>query len=198
MFKIEFKRITIIDKILANTLLKIIPQSFLPNYFTIFRFVSIPFLIVLFLLKKYEIGLILFVISASTDFIDGALARTRNQITKWGTKFDPIADKLLMILIAIILIAQFFPIWVPIIIVLNELMLVIGYLLFKKRINLKIKPNVYGKLKMIFQSVGVGLLILYILTMQSSLFEISKSLIYLSIVLSFIGLYKYFLSAKKT
>ena len=77
-------KITITDKFLANTVLKLFPNFVRPNFLTVFRFVSIPFIVFFLLHEDYTIGFWLFVISAFTDALDGALARTRNQITDWG------------------------------------------------------------------------------------------------------------------
>ena len=44
----------------------------------------------------YRTGFWIFVIAASTDWIDGYLARRWNSTTRWGAILDPIADKILV------------------------------------------------------------------------------------------------------
>lgn len=89
-------KVSFVDRILDRTILKIFPDSIRPNFLTVFRFVSIPFIIFFLINGNYMIGFWLFVISAFTDALDGAMARTRNKITDWGIVFDPFADKLLI------------------------------------------------------------------------------------------------------
>ena len=79
-----FKKVTKTDILLDSTFLRFIPRWMTPNHFTILRFISIPLLITILLADYMVIGTILFAISAFSDAIDGALARTRNQITNWG------------------------------------------------------------------------------------------------------------------
>ena len=71
----------------------------LPNALTLFRIFLVPFLVVVLLTKftaREFVGLAIFLVAAVTDFLDGWLARRRNQTTKLGALLDPIADKLLM------------------------------------------------------------------------------------------------------
>ena len=86
-----------IDGIIDKIFLRFIPHSIRPNQVTVIRFILIPFVYLLLINEHYEWGLVIFVIAACTDFIDGAMARTRNQITDTGKIIDPIADKLLIL-----------------------------------------------------------------------------------------------------
>ncbi len=70
----------------------------LPNIFTISRAVLAPIFMVLLLAggRGYTIAaLIIFVIAAITDYLDGWLARKRGESSAWGTLVDPLADKVL-------------------------------------------------------------------------------------------------------
>src|SRR3989344_4727458 len=69
------------DKFLEKTLLPYIPRSILPNSFTVFRFVSIPFIVAFLLTGKDIAAVVLFAASAFSHALEGALARTRYQIT---------------------------------------------------------------------------------------------------------------------
>ena len=72
----------------------------LPNKLTISRILLIPLVMVFYMVNAIPggkiIALVLFVIAAATDFLDGYLARKNNQITDLGKFLDPIADKLLV------------------------------------------------------------------------------------------------------
>ncbi len=80
----------------------------IPNFLTVFRLIAAPAvgLVYVFLPSPYAdwIALSLFITAASTDYLDGYLARKWNQITNLGRMMDPIADKA-MVLIALLVIA---------------------------------------------------------------------------------------------
>jgi CDP-diacylglycerol--glycerol-3-phosphate 3-phosphatidyltransferase len=71
----------------------------IPNILTILRIASAPILVVVLLSNEINmviLGLIIFIVSSITDFLDGYLARSFNQLSKLGKILDPIADKLLI------------------------------------------------------------------------------------------------------
>ena len=94
------------DWFVKATLLWAFPRCIRPNHVTVFRFVASP--IVFWLLWKgdYTAGLVAFVAVALTDAIDGTMARTRKQITLWGTTYDGVADKFLVSGVALLLVWQ--------------------------------------------------------------------------------------------
>ena len=69
----------------------------LANKITFIRFLLIPVFMVLLLLHCEIAAFAVFVIASITDFIDGYIARTYNQITDFGKFMDPLADKLLVV-----------------------------------------------------------------------------------------------------
>ncbi|MEO0359357.1 MAG: CDP-diacylglycerol--glycerol-3-phosphate 3-phosphatidyltransferase, partial [Pseudomonadota bacterium] len=82
-----------------------------PNILTVLRLgfaVALP-LVFLFVMRPYAdwIALILFVVVALTDWLDGYIARAWNQTSKLGAMLDPIADKA-MVLIALLALAALF------------------------------------------------------------------------------------------
>ena len=94
-------KLTLTDKILEKTLLKLIPQWMTPNIISWMRFASIPFIGYVFWVEQYAVALILFFISTFSDAVDGSLARTRNMVTDFGKLLDPFADKLLIAVTAL-------------------------------------------------------------------------------------------------
>ena len=82
----------------------------IPNILTLLRLLAAPGVAIMFLYfaRPYAdwFALILFVVAATTDWVDGYLARAWNQQTKFGAMLDPIADKA-MVVIALLVICGF-------------------------------------------------------------------------------------------
>ncbi|KKB86727.1 CDP-diacylglycerol--glycerol-3-phosphate 3-phosphatidyltransferase [Devosia limi DSM 17137] len=75
------------------------PLTSIPNIITIARIATIP--LIVWLLMTGDIGLrivalVLYVVAAASDWLDGYLARKWNQVSPLGRMLDPIADKLLV------------------------------------------------------------------------------------------------------
>ena len=67
-----------------------------PNQLTLLRMVFLPFIVIKIVEGKYWWALILFVLAGLSDGLDGLLARRLKQQTTLGQYLDPIADKLLL------------------------------------------------------------------------------------------------------
>src|SRR5271168_1943663 len=67
-----------------------------PNQLTLLRMVFVPFIVIELVEGRYLRALILFVIAGFSDGLDGLLARKLHQQTLLGQYLDPIADKLLL------------------------------------------------------------------------------------------------------
>jgi len=102
-----------------------------PNQLTVLRF----FLALLYLglmswgaIWSQAIGLLVFIVAAITDFLDGAIARKHNLHTNFGKLMDPLADKVLM-LAAFIMMMELPTLWVPgwaVVLILGREFLVTG------------------------------------------------------------------------
>ena len=80
----------------------------LPNLLTLSRIVAIPLVVATFYVDDAAARWVacgLFVAAAITDWFDGYLARTRNQVSALGRFLDPIADKLLVAAVLLMLVA---------------------------------------------------------------------------------------------
>ena len=69
----------------------------LANKLTMLRLIMVPVFVVVFNIYGTDsvIPAIIFIITASTDFLDGYIARSRNLITTFGKFMDPLVDKVL-------------------------------------------------------------------------------------------------------
>ncbi len=74
-------------------------QINIPNLLTVGRMWAIPAIIATFFLQGAFwswVGVVIFILAAITDYLDGYLARSLNQLSRFGRVLDPIADKLLV------------------------------------------------------------------------------------------------------
>jgi CDP-diacylglycerol--glycerol-3-phosphate 3-phosphatidyltransferase len=137
----------------------------LPNALTLFRIFLVPFLVVVLLTKftaREYVGLSIFLVAAITDFLDGWVARRRNQTTKLGALLDPIADKLLMSAAFISLVEMdphHVPAWMVVIIIGREFA-VSGLRSIAAQQGVTIAASPLGKGKMVSQVIAISLLIL--------------------------------------
>lgn len=152
-------RLYLHDRLLGATIVRLIPRSVLPNHITMLRFVLIPIVTWLIWSENWNWALPLFLFAAFTDALDGTLARLRKQITMWGTVADPVADKLLIGIAAVILVAQGLSPLLAAVIVSLELLIVVGAT-YRGRLGIHTSANGWGKAKMMLQVTGLGCLLL--------------------------------------
>lgn len=80
----------------------------LPNFLTFSRILMIPLIIASFYMKSplgNWVGFVIFALAGITDFLDGYIARKYNQSSKLGEFMDPIADKLLIAAVLLMMVA---------------------------------------------------------------------------------------------
>jgi CDP-diacylglycerol--glycerol-3-phosphate 3-phosphatidyltransferase len=180
-------RATSIDRFLAKTFLRLVPKSVTPNQITRFRLISIPFIALLLVLDFYALGGILFLFSAFSDALDGALARTKRKVTTWGTLYDPIADKLLIGMVSVIVISKFVSFYLALGIIVIEILLVASsYHRYRGKV---VPAKVMGKTKMILQCVGVIILFLYIVFGTPALLAVAAYTLYAAVVFGLLSLF---------
>ncbi len=178
------------DKILAKTLLKFIPNWIYPNHITAFRFIATPIVAILMLDERYYIGLLAFFIVAFSDALDGSLARVRNQITEWGKVYDPLADKILIGSMVFIIVLRYIDFWTSMIIIGLEI-IIIGAAWVRKMEGRVVQSNLWGKIKMGLQVVGVSILLLSIIFNWASLIPFASGTLYLAIAFAVVSLLTY-------
>lgn len=113
----------------------------------------------------YFIGAIIFLIASITDYFDGYLARKHNLITNYGKFMDPIADKLLVNSLLIILVKPQFASQASIPLIFVVLMIgrdivVDGFRLVAANKNTVMAANIFGKAKTVLQMVAIILFLL--------------------------------------
>lgn len=109
---------------------------------------------------RHLLGVAIFLTAAFTDFLDGHIARSRHQVSRWGKLMDPIADKLLISAALIALVENHLaPAWAVVIIIGREFA-VSGLRSVAATEGVVISASRLGKMKMWTQVVAVALLIL--------------------------------------
>lgn len=98
----------------------------IPNALSLIRLALVPVFLVLIILGYDALALLTLVISSITDFLDGVLARSLNQITRLGQLLDPAADRLFIFAALLgLAIRGIIPWWLVAIIVARDVMLLV-------------------------------------------------------------------------
>lgn len=135
----------------------------LPNSLTFLRIFLVPLLVVVLLTRPgnfdlWGVGILLG--AALTDWLDGHLARRREQVTTLGVLLDPIADKLLIIAAFISLVELgLAPAWMVVIIVGREIA-VLGLRAIAAAEGFSVAVSDLGKVKMALQVFAASLLVM--------------------------------------
>jgi CDP-diacylglycerol--glycerol-3-phosphate 3-phosphatidyltransferase len=181
------EKVTWHDRLLDRTVLRMFPKNILPNHVTAFRFAATPIVALLMFFEQYQIGLIAFLIVAFSDAIDGAMARTRNQVTEWGKIYDPLADKILIGSMVFIIVLRYIDIFASAIIVFLEVVFIfLAWRRLKKGGH--VQANIWGKIKMILQVSGVIFLLLSIVFNLADLLPLVSGTFYLAIAFAVMSL----------
>lgn len=167
----------------------------LPNKLTLSRIAVVPLILVCI---AYETKLsclaagILFALAGVTDLIDGWLARRKNLVTRLGKLLDPLADKVLVCSVLIMLVQMsWIPGWVAIVIICRDIM-VTGLRAVAADEGVVIAADRYGKLKTVLQMVALEPLILHFSWLNLPLADAGKFLLYIALALTVFSGCNYF------
>ena len=137
----------------------------MPNILTIGRIIIVPFFVLAFYLPGFYGDLtacVLFVIASFTDFLDGMLARMMGEESKLGELLDPIADKIIVATVLILLVMsgtiKHYEVIAAIIILTREI-LISGLREFLARGQIKLPVTNFAKLKTFLQMIAIALLL---------------------------------------
>jgi CDP-diacylglycerol--glycerol-3-phosphate 3-phosphatidyltransferase len=136
----------------------------LPNLLTLVRVGSIPVLVLMLYLPGEgwsTLAAVVFFVAGLTDLLDGWLARRMKSVTLLGQYLDPVADKLLISSILIMLTALGrVPAWMTILIICREIA-VTGMRALAANHNFTVPSDLWGKSKTALQMLGVFLILLH-------------------------------------
>ncbi len=188
----------------------------LPNRLSIFRLVLIPVIVLVWLLPYSQLGiempvyyfgyvslslkniisLVIFAVASFTDFLDGYIARSTNQVTTFGKFVDPIADKCLTTTLFILLAANNIIPVVPVLIMVWRDTIVDGIRFIAAGKNVVMAAGPLGKLKTVLQMFAIIVILLNNLPFELVGIPIADVLLWMSACVSLISGIDYFNQAK--
>lgn len=132
-----------------------------PNLISFIRLCMAPVYLLLLSRGENAAAAILFGIAASTDFVDGQIARRTHTVSKLGQLLDPAVDRVLMItaVFGLMLVGRL-PVWVVVVVLLRDLLLLIGGAFLLQRYNVRVAVIYPGKFATTFLFVGFAGLLL--------------------------------------
>lgn len=139
------------------------PLRTMPNLLTVARICLAPFLVSAILEKRFILGFVLFLVAGVTDALDGALARILEQRTALGQYLDPVADKLLLSTLFVVLThMNLIPARITVLVFSRDLgILVVAALLYASMGRRDFKPTFFGKANTVAQVTAVAVVILH-------------------------------------
>jgi cardiolipin synthase (CMP-forming) len=142
------------------------PLRSAPNLLTLMRICLAPFLVAAILEGQYRLGFALFVAAGLTDALDGALARVLKQRSMLGHYLDPVADKLLLSTLFLVLLHKgLMPVTVTVLVFGRDLgILLVAALLYAAVGRREFHPSIFGKANTLAQIAAVSAVLLQQLT----------------------------------
>ena len=137
-----------------------------PNLLTLLRICLAPFLVAAILGDDYALGFGLFLAAGLTDALDGALARILKQRTVLGQYLDPVADKLLLSTLFLVLMEKgLIPTTVTVLVLGRDVaILLVAAILYAAVGRREFVPSFFGKANTLAQICAVAAVLLHQLT----------------------------------
>lgn len=139
------------------------PLRTTPNLLTLLRICMAPFLVAAILENHYGLGFWLFVAAGLTDALDGLLARALHQRSVLGHYLDPVADKLLLSTLFLVLMYKgLIPVTVTVLVFGRDLgILLVSAILYMAAGRREFQPSILGKINTLAQICAVAAVLLH-------------------------------------
>jgi cardiolipin synthase len=162
------------------------PLRTAPNLLTLLRICLAPFLVAAILEGHYKLGFGLFVAAGLTDALDGLLARLLKQRTMLGQYLDPVADKLLLSTLFVVLMYQkLIPTTVTVLVLGRDVgILLVAAMLYAAAGRREFRPSIFGKANTLAQISAVAAVLLHQLTPLDWVSDLRKVALDLTMVLT--------------
>ena len=173
-----------------------------PNILSLLRIILVPVLVIAFYIpfdKGHLLAVIIFLLAAITDWLDGYLARRLNQSSKLGAFLDPVADKLIVIVALVLLVSQpkVFYITVPALIIIVREIIVSGLREWMAEVGKRahVAVSFIGKCKTTIQMIAIIVLLYCRANSPAILWMIGYLLLYGAAILTIWSMFMYLKAA---
>ncbi len=142
------------------------PLRTAPNLLTLLRICLAPFLVAAIIEGHYLLSFSLFVAAGLTDAFDGLLARALKQRSMFGHYLDPVADKLLLSTLFLVLLYKgLMPVTVTVLVFGRDVgILMVAAILYAAVGRREFRPSIFGKANTLAQIAAVAAVLLHQLT----------------------------------
>lgn len=189
----------------------------LPNKLSIFRVLLVPVIVFVYMFPFIDYGitmftwtigdivlpgtqvitLIIFAVASFTDFLDGYIARKYKMITSFGKFIDPIADKLLVNTVFILLAVSGTVSIVPVLFMIWRDTIVDAMRMMAAQKGVVVAAGIWGKLKTVLQMVTIIVVLLNDIPFAFFGLEVGKWLVWISAIISAYSGIVYFQQCKQ-
>jgi len=174
----------------------------IPNTLTLIRIFMIPVFIVVFYLPvswDHVAAAVIFTLAAITDLLDGYLARRLDQTSTLGEFLDPVADKLMVAVVLVLLVQEHPTIWLalPAAVIIGREITVSALREWMAELGArrKVAVSLYGKIKTVAQMVALIFLIYRDSILTIPIYNIGMILLYIAALLTLWSMCHYLYAA---
>ncbi|HLD56688.1 MAG TPA: CDP-diacylglycerol--glycerol-3-phosphate 3-phosphatidyltransferase [archaeon] len=161
----------------------------LPNKLIVLRTFTIPFIVILMYMDSPYAKLaafVLFCFGAFTDFIDGKIARNRNQVSDFGKFWDPLSDKIMLNVILLAFVdMKLIPAWMIMISLVRDFSINETKQMAKAN-GITLGSEMSGKIKGAFQNLTIFLGLLFLYLEYPKVTELPLNILFVTMLISII------------
>ena len=179
---------------------KLNPFRTAPNLLTLLRICLAPFLVAAILDNHYGLSFGLFLVAGLTDALDGSAARLLKQRTVLGQYLDPVADKLLLSTLFLVLMHKgLIPPLVTVLVFGRDVgILVVAAILYAAVGRREFSPSVFGKANTLAQVAAVAAVLLHQITTASWVAVVCTGALWATMALTVVsGLHYAWIAARR-
>ena len=174
----------------------------LPTAITLFRIALIPLFVVVFYLPHSwanVVATLIFAVAGLSDWVDGYLARSMQQESPFGAFLDPVADKLMVVVIIVLLVEKHPSVYVAlpsIVIVAREISVsALREWMAQLGNSTAVKVSFVGKAKTMAQMLALGFMIFAEPFLGLPIFQIGLAIYYVAAILTIVSMVIYLRAA---
>lgn len=172
------------------------------NQLTILRMLLIPAFVILLLYEHRGWALVVFLLAGLTDLLDGLIARIAGQKTTLGAWLDPMADKLLLVTMFVMLTlptigsANRLPLWFTVLVISRDIAIVLTVAVVNLAVGPRtFRPSIFGKIATAtYILTGVATLYFNYLEQTSG---VVTAFVYASLAITFVSAFDYLVQVVK-